>query len=371
MNILHLSGAMVWGGNENQLAHFVTNDSGFDLKQMVFCFDGSPIHHFCIDRKIPSYAVPKSGSFSGSTAKALKKCVEDHAIDIIHIHTSNFVSVYMVADILYNLRAKAVFSKKGISDASSVLSRLKYNYKGIDAYISVSEIVDRSFKKQLYKRNWGKMHVVYDGIPDRTSVPNTENEVSKVRKEGKFQYVIGSVANHTPAKDLKTMINVMDLLVNVHHRKEVICLQFGGYSGLTGELRELIRSKGLSDHMILLGYREDAAQSIPGFDAALITSQREGGPVFLLEAMRDEVPVVTTRVGVVGELLTHDKHALIAEVGAAEDLAENLLLLMKQPEKGVSITKEAKKRFLEKLTVKNTLEATVQIYREVLSKSRR
>lgn len=367
MKILHLSGAMVWGGNENQLAHFLTNEREQVLNQMVFCFEGSPIHQFCSSREVSCYAVPKTGSFSLKTARLLKQCVKDHTIDIIHIHTSNFVSVFMLSDMLFQLGVKCVFSKKGISDASTRLSVLKYNYRGIDAYISVSEIVQASFKQQLYKRNRHKMHVVYDGIPEKRISQGhvaSETEHSFI-KEGAF--IIGSVANHTPAKDLETLIAVMDILVNHHGKKEVVCLQFGGHSDLTKNLSNMIGAKGLNDHVKLLGYRDDVIELINDFNIALITSKAEGGPVFLLEALRDEVPVVTTRVGVVGELLTHSRHALISETGDSKALAQSVLKLMEDHDLADRMTREGKSLFKEKLTVDNTIAATLKIYTNLIN----
>ncbi|THD65755.1 glycosyltransferase [Robertkochia marina] len=366
MNILHLSGAMVWGGNENQLAHFVTGHTGEALEQTVFCFEGAPIHKFCKSKGVRYYSVPKSGSFSLRTARSLKQCVMEHTIDIVHIHTSNFVSLYMLSDMLFKLGVQCVFSKKGISDASTTLSMLKYNYKGINAYISVSEVVEQSFKQQLYKRNWSKMHVVYDGIPEERILADRNKSIKDLPFIKEDTFIIGSVANHTPAKDLETLVGVVDILVNDLGKTNVLCVQFGGHSDLTTTLSKIIEERGLHDHIKLLGYRENVKEFIKDFNVALITSKAEGGPVFLLEALRDEVPVVTTRVGVVGELLTHSKHALISEIHDAKALAQSVQKVMEDPDLAMRMTREGKSLFLRELTLQNTISATFKIYEDLM-----
>ncbi len=49
MKILHLSGAYVWGGNENQLVHFIHNTKSKAVENIIFCFIGSPIEKYAIE----------------------------------------------------------------------------------------------------------------------------------------------------------------------------------------------------------------------------------------------------------------------------------------------------------------------------------
>ena len=59
-------------------------------------------------------------------------------------------------------------------------------------------------------------------------------------------------------------------------------------------------------------------------DAYLIASREEGGPKGVLESMVSGVPLVTSRVGQAIDLVRDGENGLVAEVGQAEALAENL-----------------------------------------------
>jgi glycosyltransferase involved in cell wall biosynthesis len=56
-------------------------------------------------------------------------------------------------------------------------------------------------------------------------------------------------------------------------------------------------------------------------DVCLAASRQEGGPKSVLEAMASGVPVVTTRVGQAGELVSHGENGFLVEVEDAEGLA--------------------------------------------------
>jgi glycosyltransferase involved in cell wall biosynthesis len=60
-----------------------------------------------------------------------------------------------------------------------------------------------------------------------------------------------------------------------------------------------------------VGFREDAADILKGFDALVVPSLMESFPNVILEAMMLKVPVVGTAVGGIGEMLSNDKGILI------------------------------------------------------------
>ncbi|WP_224484564.1 glycosyltransferase family 4 protein [Robertkochia aurantiaca] len=359
MKVLHLSGADVWGGNENQLAHFIQNSQLPEIENQVFCFENTPIHRFVQKQGIGVCGVPKSGSFSIRTSRALADYVKSQKIDVVHIHTSNFLSTYMMADLLFKIPAKAVFSKKGISDASTWLSRLKYNYKGVAAYICVSEAVRKSFQPGLNSIRKKLVSVIYDGIP--VSIGNNANE-KPVKKESSVK-IIGSVANHTDAKDLPTLIRSIGYLVHQLGRTDVELHQYGLESGLTPQLRQMVSDLKLENHVKFMGYREEIASAFDSFDISLISSQREGGPVFLLESFKFRIPVVTTSVGIVPELLEADHHAIIAETGDYEALARGVQYLLNNPQKAGNMATAARSLLERKLTIEHTISQTLDLYK--------
>ena len=68
-------------------------------------------------------------------------------------------------------------------------------------------------------------------------------------------------------------------------------------------LEELIAASSVHEHVHCLGFCQDAAKLIAQADALLISSDSEGVPTVLLEAMSAATPVAATAVGGIPEVL--------------------------------------------------------------------
>jgi glycosyltransferase involved in cell wall biosynthesis len=75
----------------------------------------------------------------------------------------------------------------------------------------------------------------------------------------------------------------------------------------------------------MAGNRTNVGSLLPAFDVFLITSVSEGLPRGMLEALASGVPVVSTDVGGVSELLTGTANGMICPVGDAVCLAAKVL----------------------------------------------
>lgn len=76
-----------------------------------------------------------------------------------------------------------------------------------------------------------------------------------------------------------------------------------GDGELRAKLERHVNQYGLGAFVHFLGWRLDIENIYAGIDALLLTSQNEGTPVAIIEAMASGVPVVATNVGGVGDLI--------------------------------------------------------------------
>lgn len=72
-----------------------------------------------------------------------------------------------------------------------------------------------------------------------------------------------------------------------------------------GALKDLVKELRLEDQVHFLGFRNDSAQLIASADALLISSDSEGVPTVLLEALSCGTPVVSTSLPGVLEVMQH------------------------------------------------------------------
>jgi glycosyltransferase involved in cell wall biosynthesis len=76
-----------------------------------------------------------------------------------------------------------------------------------------------------------------------------------------------------------------------------------GDGNLRQKLAGTVAALGLADDVIFAGSRKDPENFYAGLDAVALTSKNEGTPLTLIEAMANGVPVISTAVGGVVDLL--------------------------------------------------------------------
>ena len=96
-------------------------------------------------------------------------------------------------------------------------------------------------------------------------------------------------------------------------------------------LAQQIAALGLQQQVQLLGHRNDVPALYPAFDLLAITSQREGLPNVLLEAMLHGVPAVATTVGGVPEVIEHGRSGWLIPPGGLDELVTGIATLWRDP----------------------------------------
>lgn len=366
MKILHVSGARSWGGNEQQLADLIPELNKLQVENLIFGIEGTPLHkHF--EASSTKFLTGKEKKLTGrSNFRLLKKIVNEQQPDIIHLHTSDSVTLFVVADILYTLRIPAVFSKKGMGSSSTFLSIYKYNYKNIRKIICVSEAVKASMQGVLKPANHDKLVVVYDGVNlNRTKIVRTEN-IRDLFKIGDNRTILGNIANHAKAKDLGVLIDMMNYLVNDLQYKNIHLIQIGKSSKLTDDLRLKIEKYGLTYYITLAGFQEHALDFISQFDMYVMSSEREGLPITIFEAFYKRCPVVSTRAGGIPEAIADGENGFLVDVKDSRGLAKKVALLAGNKELKNTFVKKSEEIFYENFVADITARKTLAIYKKVI-----
>jgi len=369
MKVLHVSGALRWGGNEQQLLFIIKELNLYGVEQELFCFKGSPLIE--ATRSLPVKLIIKDycKPYSYEYLKTFKHIIKCNLYDVIQLHTSNAVTGFVFSDLLYNLSTPCIYMRQGIRKKISYLSRLKYNYSKFDAIVCVSENVKNSFQRILSEKNKKKLIVIHNGVELKSAEERTIN----LRKEYNIAsdtFIIGSIANHTQAKDLKNFVEVINILVNIFKIKNIHALQIGEFYERTKIFKELVKEYKLENHITFTDFLPEAFKLMTQFDCLLITSEREGGPTALLEAFNYKVPVVSTKVGLVDEAIDDGVNGFAAKVKDAPALAEKVKILIEDPALREIFIDRAQCVFEKKFTTKILGQKTFELY-ETLAKRKK
>jgi colanic acid/amylovoran biosynthesis glycosyltransferase len=88
-------------------------------------------------------------------------------------------------------------------------------------------------------------------------------------------------------------------------------------------------------------------------DLFVLASFAEGVPVVLMEAMAKEIPVISTRITGIPELIDHQHDGLLARPGDPDDLALQILTLLENPELREQIGKAGRRKVIEEYNQHN------------------
>jgi glycosyltransferase involved in cell wall biosynthesis len=369
MKILHISGAKGWGGNEQQIIYIVPQLNDLKVENIVFGIYNSVLEIECGKAEIIFTGVKTKKLNKFSNYKRLAYVINQHKPDIVHLHTSDSLMFFLVANFIYNFKVKLIFSKKGVGVSGSFLSKLKYNNNRIDSIICVSKMVKDSFGKTLNEKTSKKAVVINDSVSVNILGESSKIDIRKLYNIPQEKLIVGNIANHTNAKDLFTLIDVLVELKFNLKQNNIVFVQIGEFSKKTDKLKKYAIDKKVFKEIVFMDKIKNASSLNTQFDCFLLTSQREGGPTSVLEAMLIGIPVVSTKVGVVSDIIIDGENGFIADIKDNKSLAKKTVQLLHNKDLQMQFSEKGKEIIKEKFTAKYIAQKTLEEYQRVLSKS--
>jgi N-acetyl-alpha-D-glucosaminyl L-malate synthase BshA len=113
------------------------------------------------------------------------------------------------------------------------------------------------------------------------------------------------------------------------------------------ECERLCRELNLCDHIRFLGKQDGLVEILNSADLFLIPSQSESFGLAALEAMSCGIPVVSSSVGGLPELVRHNETGFIAEIGDINRMAKYSIDLLTNERKHTMFSENSRKRAVE------------------------
>ncbi|MEZ4866338.1 MAG: glycosyltransferase [Caldilineaceae bacterium] len=230
--------------------------------------------------------------------------------------------------------------------------------------LTVSEEVQASIRRAGGDRRT-MVRTLLNGVPvDQVRAEATE--LDALRQELAIpanHKVVGSVAVFRTQKRLADWLAVAAQVAQ--QRADVTFLLVGD-----GPEMPLVRAKvaelGLTARVRLTGFRPDGRRCLGLMDLYLMTSAFEGLPIALLEAMTLGKPVVATAVGGIPEAVTDGQEGLLAPVGQVQQLAQQVLTLLADPQRAQRLGQAGVARVDAHFHSKYRVRAIEDLYCEIL-----
>ncbi len=364
MKILHISGFKTWGGGENHLENLCFElKKNPDVENVIFCVQEGEFHQRLKNKDIPFVTAPLKNKMDPRFIFKLIRVAKKGEFDLLHIHDSTALTLSVIADHFTDL-PPFIFSKKiSFPVRRNKFTLFKYNYPKIAKYLCVSEQTKQVMAEAIEDQS--KLTTIYHGTR-----LDTKSNITPYLLREKFsipttKIIVGNVANHHFSKDLDTFIDVADHLINNLKMNNFYFIQIGSFTKVSDPWLEKVKQLNLQNHFKFLGYEPNASNFIPQFDIFLLTSTNEGFPQVIYEAFYHEIPVVSTIVAGVPEVVQNEKNGLLAEKRDVTKLSEHVISLVENPDLIAKLTAQNKALVKEKFSTTQMAEKTLIEYKKI------
>jgi glycosyltransferase involved in cell wall biosynthesis len=197
---------------------------------------------------------------------------------------------------------------------------------------------------------------------------NQERHSGNLRKElgiAAEDRLIGAVGRLVKIKNIELFLKAA---AEVHLNDHRIHFVLIGDGEERRSLESCAQSLGL-DHVVhFTGWRRDLPQIYAGLDAVVISSDNEGTPVSLIEAMASGCPVVATRVGGVPDLLQNGDLGQLVPPRDPAALAQAIAKVIRNGREISVMAQRAKENMLERYALKRLIKDIDQLYQQALQR---
>ena len=301
----------------------------------------------------------------------IKKIISKHNPDIVHLNSSKIGALGALASrlarvpqIIFTIHGWAFNEDRGFT--SKLIIKMIYFFTILLCHHSIA--VSKKIRQQaqflpFYYFLKKKIHVVYNGIATPHFISKQDARVffeQKTNTSFDGKYIIGQIAELHPIKSISTTIEAAAQLTSINPNFIfLIC----GEGEERKKLERQIMSAGLEKNVFLLGFIDNAAQYIKGFDLFCLTSKSEALALVLLEAGLAQVPIIASKVGGIPELIIEEETGFLFE-------SQNTSMLVSQIKKIFELNTNEIKNITdtyyalvqEKHSIEKMVQDTVKIY---------
>lgn len=240
-------------------------------------------------------------------------------------------------------------------------------------FVDAVVLVNESMKNHLGNRSGINQYVVNNGIsltdkdeilysPNNRILADAPDDGTIVDFCNNFK-TIGAIGRLSPEKGYINLIKSFKIVSKNFSDTGLVIIGEGSERKI---LEKEIKELGLTGKVLLPGYRKKARKYIPYFNIFAITSTTEGLPITLLETMLAGVPVVSTQVGGIPEVLANGKAGLLLDSPKVEDIAIGVTRLLENPGIGKNFAQKAQDIVKQKYSSHHMAQQYFNIYNHIL-----
>jgi glycosyltransferase involved in cell wall biosynthesis len=314
--VCFLAGTLGRGGAERQLVHMLQALKNAGAQVRVLCLTkGEPLEHEILEMGVTVTWVGESRWRPTRLYRIFQELrrYPPHVLQSSHFYTNLYVAVVawllgiksigaIRNDLTSELKANGVMGwgqlhLPGHLIANSKLARERAITKGITPHhihMIPNAVAVNGFRKQVNGNGSDTVRILFAG------------RLTEQKRVDRFLYALSKMASAHPDLDFKGIV--------------------AGGGPLQKQLEQMADSLSLRPRRVeFLGELSNLKTAYQQSDLMVLTSEWEGTPNVLLEAMSCALPIVATRVGGVPDIVEHNQTGLLVNPDDIDSLTQSIL----------------------------------------------
>lgn len=319
--------------------------------------------------ELTTYPLFEHSLYGLSLTSKMIEVVEYEKLDLLHVHYAipHATSAYMAKQILrkQNSDIKIITTLHGtditlVGLEPSFLPLVKFSIEESDGVTAVSK-----FLKETTLTNYNidkDIEVIYNFVDTDVYKPVCNEQFKKhIAPEG--EKILVHTSNFRKVKRVPDTIRVLKEVQKKIPAKLVLV----GDGPERSETERIARELGVHKDVVFLGKQDGLAEILSSGDIFLMPSQSESFGLSALEAMACGLPVISSSVGGLPELVRHNETGFIAEIGDTDRMAKYAVELLTNEKKYKYFVDNCIKLANTKFNKTQIVPQYVEYYKKVLN----
>ncbi|MDO7587615.1 MAG: N-acetyl-alpha-D-glucosaminyl L-malate synthase BshA [Flavobacteriaceae bacterium] len=347
--------------NRGHEIHFVTYKQPVRLELLNANIHFHEVH-------VPEYALFHYQPYELALSSKLVDTVKMYGIEVLHVH-------YAIPHAYAGYMAKQMLGKEGIyipmittlhGTDITLVGKHPFYKPAVTFSINESDVVTAvsdSLKKDTLELFDIKKEIeVIPNFIDTKKYAHDYTDCQRSLMAQDHERIVTHISNF---RKVKRIADVVAIFHKIQERIPAKLVMVG--EGPEREKAEIqCEALGITDKVLFLGNSNEIDRILCFSDLFLLPSESESFGLAALEAMVNEVPVISSNTGGIPEVNIHGQTGFLSPVGAVDEMAENALAILQDPE----VLAQFKKRAVQaaqKFDITNILPLYEAVYEKAFA----
>lgn len=328
LTVVHVTWSLVAGGSETYALTLASNLDARRYRSVICAMDrGGALETEAAQRGIPFVVMDRRPGIDLILMVRLWRFFSRVRARIVHTHHFNQLFYSLIGALL--IGARIVHTEHDVELYKQKRYRLLLRLMSLmcDRVIAVGDEVARVLRERVGIAA-EKIRIIPAGV-DLDRFCQSREESRRELGIAPSDAVIAMVARLSPEKNHALLLKAF---AGVSRSVKGARMLLVGDGPCRSAIDQQITQLGLTDKIEVLGYRNDIPSILAACDVAVLSSDREGLPIAVLEAMAAKRPVIATAVGDLATVVKHGKTGYLIEPGDSLSLELRLIELLGDPD---------------------------------------